>query len=55
MKPDKSKPIQIKITISGPQGSGKTYLLRSVRRSFMRARSQGKIKATRISFRELQT
>lgn len=45
----------ISVTISGPQGSGKTQLLKAVRRAFIRYRREGRIQATTIRFREVQT
>ncbi len=45
----------IRVTISGPQGCGKTQVKLAVMRFFIRARKGGTLPATRIQFREVQT
>ena len=45
----------IVVTVSGPQGAGKTQIINLIRRAFPRMRRDGRLKATKISFREKQT
>jgi Ni2+-binding GTPase involved in maturation of urease and hydrogenase len=51
----KAKGPTIRVTLSGPAGSGKTQIKYAICRYFMRARRAGKLPADRITFREVQT